>query len=419
MLLSLSLMLSTAGSGETGMALNPELIQIRRHLHKHPELSNRETETARYLEAQLRKLGVAEIITGVAHHGIVAVIRGSEPKGPVIAVRADMDALPVEEPVGLPFRSQNPGVMHACGHDVHMTVALGTVQELMERRKAQGNFPGTVVFLFQPAEEGAPPGEQGGAELVVKEGILERFGVQAILGLHSDPNLPVGHIGYTKGPILASSDRFEIVIRGKQTHGAFPHQGIDPVYLGSLVVLELQSIASRRIDPLDPIVVSVGIFQAGRRFNIIPETARLEGTVRTLNLDTRKKVPELMENIVQGITTGAGASYEFNYDEGPPVTENAPNLVDELLPVLQGVLGKERIHAVSPRMGAEDFAYYTQKIPGFYFWLGVRNPKREDITPLHSPEFYVDERSLTVGVKVMSAMVLKYLETHPENFDIP
>lgn len=419
MLLSLSLMLSTAGSGETGMALNPELIQIRRHLHKHPELSNRETETARYLEAQLRKLGVDEIITGVAHHGIVAVIRGSEPKGPVIAVRADMDALPVEEPVGLPFRSQNPGVMHACGHDVHMTVALGTVQELMERRKAQGNFPGTVVFLFQPAEEGAPPGEQGGAELVVKEGILERFGVQAILGLHSDPNLPVGHIGYTKGPILASSDRFEIVIRGKQTHGAFPHQGIDPVYLGSLVVLELQSIASRRIDPLDPIVVSVGVFQAGHRFNIIPETARLEGTVRTLNLDTRKKVPELMENIVQGITTGAGASYEFNYDEGPPVTENAPNLVDELLPVLQGVLGKERIHAVSPRMGAEDFAYYTQKIPGFYFWLGVRNPKREDITPLHSPEFYVDERSLTVGVKVMSAMVLKYLETHPENFDIP
>lgn len=419
MLLSLSLMLSTAGSGETGMALNPELIQIRRHLHKHPELSNRETETARYLEAQLRKLGVDEIITGVAHHGIVAVIRGSEPKGPVIAVRADMDALPVEEPVGLPFRSQNPGVMHACGHDVHMTVALGTVQELMERRKAQGNFPGTVVFLFQPAEEGAPPGEQGGAELVVKEGILERFGVQAILGLHSDPNLPVGHIGYTKGPILASSDRFEILIRGKQTHGAFPHQGIDPVYLGSLVVLELQSIASRRIDPLDPIVVSVGVFQAGHRFNIIPETARLEGTVRTLNLDTRKKVPELMENIVQGITTGAGASYEFNYDEGPPVTENAPNLVDELLPVLQGVLGKERIHAVSPRMGAEDFAYYTQKIPGFYFWLGVRNPKREDITPLHSPEFYVDERSLTVGVKVMSAMVLKYLETHPENFDIP
>ena len=390
---------------------NAWLVQTRRHLHRHPELSNREFATGKYLAEQLRAMGMDEVVTGIAGTGVLGILRGRSPR-PVIAVRADMDALPVDEPAGIPFRSQNPGVMHACGHDVHMTVALGTARTLIRWRDRGGSWPGTVIFLFQPAEEGPPPGEKGGAEEVVREGVLKKYHIGAILGLHSSPFHPAGVIGYARGPLLASADRFEILVKGKQTHGAFPHQGIDPIYLGAQIVTMLQSIVSRRVDPRDPVVISVGVFEAGRRFNIIPAVARLEGTVRTLNPKTRKQVPVWMENLVRGVTEAHGAAYEFHYDWGPPVTVNDAALVDELLPAAVEALGQDRVQPVEPVMGAEDFAFYAREIPGFYFWLGVRPPDQIAITPLHTPEFTADERSLAVGVQVMTRMVLKYLNDH-------
>lgn len=388
--------------------LAQELVSIRRHLHMYPELSNREFKTSAYIAETLRSMGMDEVITGVAKTGVVGILHGNKP-GPVVAVRADMDALPVDETIDVPYRSRNPGVKHACGHDVHMTVALGTARTLLEMRKAGMDIPGKVVFIFQPAEEGAPPGEEGGASLVVKEGILEKYNIEAIFGLHANPELPVGVVGYRAGPLLASSDRFEILIKGKQTHGAFPHLGIDPVYLGALVVVQLQGIVSRQMDPREPVVISVGIFEAGRRFNIIPDQARLVGTVRTLNPEIREQIPRRMETLIKGIVQSAGAQYTFQYQPGPPVTINSAELVEKMLPSIKDEIGESNVVEVKPVMGAEDFAFYAEKIPGFYFWLGVRNPADTEIHPLHSPEFDADERSLPVGVRVMTRLVLDYL----------
>jgi len=393
-------------------ALEARLVETRRHLHMYPELSNREFETAQFIAERLRALGLDEVRTGVARTGVVGILRGNRP-GPVVAVRADMDALPVEETLDVPYKSRRPGVKHACGHDVHMTVALGTAEVLVQWKREGRPLPGTVVFLFQPAEEGPPPGEEGGAALMIREGVLDQPKVQAILGLHAAPFLPVGTIAYTEGPILASADRFEVLIRGKQTHGAYPHQGIDPIYVGSQIVVNLQSILSRQLDPREPAVVSVGVFQAGNRFNIIPGEARLEGTVRTLREETRRRIPVLMEQIIRGITEAYGATYEFRYEAMTPVTVNATSLVQALLPVLQKLLGTEHVLRTEAQMGAEDFGFYAQKVPAFYFWLGVRNPDDPTIRMLHTPEFDADERSLAVGVRVMTNLVLYYLATAP------
>ncbi len=413
------------GSGLTASGAHPvalrdivqsfasELVAIRRHLHMYPELSNRETKTAAYLAERLRAMGIDEVVTGVARTGVIGILKGTAP-GPVVAVRADMDALPVDEVIDVPYKSRNPGVKHACGHDVHMTVALGTAMTLIRLRQSGVSIPGTVVFLFQPAEEGAPPGEEGGAALMVKEGVLEKYGIQAIFGLHSNPELVAGTVGYRAGPLLASSDRFEIIIEGKQTHGAYPHLGIDPIYLGSQVVVQLQGIVSRRLDPREPAVVTVGIFEAGRRFNIIPDRARLEGTVRTLNPELRKRMPALIEQVVKGVVETAGARYQFTYQPMAPVTVNDAHLVKRMVPSMKKELGDANVFEVEPVMGAEDFAYYAERIPGMYYWLGVRDPKDPVIRPLHSPEFDVDERSLPIGVRVMTRLVLDYLTQPPK-----
>ncbi len=391
-------------------ALEARLVETRRHLHMYPELSNREFQTSEFIAERLRDLGLDEVRTGIARTGVVGVLRGDRP-GPVVAVRADMDALPVEETLDVPYKSRNPGVKHACGHDVHMTVALGTAEVLVQWKRAGRPLPGTVVFLFQPAEEGPPPGEEGGAPQMIREGALDRPRVQAILGLHASPFFPVGTVAYTEGPILASSDRFEVRILGKQTHGAYPHQGIDPIYVGSQVVVNLQSILSRQLDPREPAVVSVGVFQAGNRFNIIPGEARLEGTVRALHEETRRRIPALMEQVVRGITEAYGAKYEFRYEAMTPVTVNDASLVRALLPALQKLLGTDRVVRTEAQMGAEDFAFYAQRVPAFYFWLGVRAPDDPTVRMLHTPEFDVDERSIGVGVRVMTTLVLHYLHT--------
>ncbi len=390
-----------------------QLVRIRRHLHMYPELSNREFRTAAYIAERLRAIGLDEVRTGIARTGVVGILRGNRP-GPVIAVRADMDALPVEETIDVPYKSRHAGVKHACGHDAHMTVALGTAMVLTAWKRAGHPLPGTVVFIFQPAEEGPPPGEEGGASLMVREGVLDDPPVEAIFGLHVSPLLPVGTVGFARGPILAAASRFEIRIHGKQTHGAYPHLGVDPIYIGALIVTALQSIVSRSLDPREAAVVSVGIFQAGNRFNIIPEEARLVGTIRTLNDEVHRQVVERIRNIVDRITSAYGATYEFHTSLTIPVTRNDPDLVNAVLPAIQAALGSDRVQEVMPQMGAEDFAFYAQKIPGFYFWLGVWNPENPEIHMLHTPKFDIDERALPIGVRAMSSVVLHYLWTHAE-----
>ncbi|MBI1982584.1 MAG: amidohydrolase [Acidobacteria bacterium] len=389
-------------------ALRPKLIEMRRDFHMHPELSNREERTSRVVADRLRALGLDEVKTGVAGHGIVALLKGARP-GPVVAVRADMDALPIQETIEVPYKSQNPGVKHACGHDVHMTVQLG-VAEILSKMREQ--IPGTIKFVFQPAEEGAPAGEEGGAALMIKEGALENPRPQAIFGLHVLPSIEVGKIGTNSGPAMASADRFLVTLRGKKVHGAYPHRGVDTVVVASECVLALQTIRSRRIDTLDPLVISVGSIHGGNRFNIIADEVKLEGTVRTLNEDVRRRVQQLMHETLAGVTSAYGASFDMVYKEGAAVTYNDPQLVEETLPTMRRVLGESNVLAPRPQMGAEDFSYFARTIPGFYYFLGVGNEAKGITAMWHTPEFDVDEESLVVGVNVMSNVLLDYLEHH-------
>ena len=391
-------------------ALRPKLIEMRRDFHMHPDLSNREERTSRVVAERLRDLGLDEVKTGVGKYGIVALLKGGRP-GPVVAVRADMDALPIQETIDVPYKSQNPGVKHACGHDVHMTVELG-VAEILSRMREQ--IPGTIKFIFQPAEEGAPAGEEGGAALMIKEGALENPRPQAIFGLHVLPSIEVGKIGTHSGPAMASADRFLVTLRGKKVHGAYPHRGVDTVVVGSECVMALQTIRSRRIDTLDPLVISVGSIHGGNRFNIIADEVKLEGTVRTLNEDVRRRVQQLMRETLAGVTSAYGASFDMEYEEGAAVTYNDPQLVEETLPTMRRVLGESNVLAPRPQMGAEDFSYFARVIPGFYYFLGVGNEAKGITAMWHTPEFDVDEESLVVGVKVMASVLLDYLQRHAE-----
>jgi amidohydrolase len=388
--------------------LRPKLIETRRDFHMHPELSNREVRTSQVVAERLRALGLDEVKTGVGKYGVVALLKGAKP-GPVVAVRADMDALPIQETIDVPYKSQNPGVKHACGHDVHMTVELG-VAEILSRMREQ--IPGTIKFIFQPAEEGAPPGEEGGAALMIKEGALENPRPQVIFGLHVLPTIEVGKIGTISGPAMASADRFLVTIHGKKVHGAYPHLGVDAVVVASECVLALQTIRSRRIDTLEPLVISVGSIHGGNRFNIIADEVKLEGTVRTLNEDVRRHVQQLMRETLAGVTSAYGASFEMQYEEGAAVTYNNPQLVEETLPTMRRVLGDSNVLTPRPQMGAEDFSYFARVVPGFYYFLGVRNEAKGITAMLHTPEFDVDEESLVVGVKVMSNVLLDYLDHH-------
>lgn len=392
---------------QTVESLRQQLITQRRDFHMHPELSNREERTARVVAERLRALGL-EVKTNVARHGIIALLRGAKP-GPVVAVRADMDALPIQETIDVPYRSQNPGVKHACGHDVHMTVQLG-VAEVLSRMKDQ--IAGTVKFIFQPAEEGAPSGEEGGARLMVKEGVLENPRPQAIFGLHTMPSIEAGQIAYHSGPAMASSDRLLITIRGKKSHGAQPHLGIDAVVVASECVLALQTIRSRRIDPLEPLVITIGTIKGGDRNNIIADEVRMEGTMRALSEDVRKRAQELIRETLAGVTSGYGAEFDLKFDGPNPVTYNEPALVAETLPSIRRVIGEANLITPKPFMPAEDFSYYQKVVPGFFYFLGVGNKAKGITAAWHTAEFDVDEESLIVGVKVMANVLLDYLDRH-------
>jgi metal-dependent amidase/aminoacylase/carboxypeptidase family protein len=367
----------------------PAVIECRRDVHAHPELANREERTARVVAERLKAIGLDEIKTGVAHHGVVALIRGSKP-GPCVALRADMDALPIQERTGLPFASQNEGVMHACGHDAHTAMLLGAAQVLTQMRDV---MPGTVKLIFQPAEEGTPPGEQGGAKLMIAEGALEKPHVSAIFGMHVNPELPTGKLGYRCGALLAAVDRFKVTVHGKQSHAAMPWLGVDPIVASAQIVTAIQTIASRNIDARQPVVVSVGVFRAGQAWNIIPEEVVLEGTIRS------------------HAASAFGTSAEIEFDDYGPVVWNDPKLGPEVKKSLARAVGEGNVVEVQPVMGGEDFAHYAQAVPGFYIFLGVQNANVGAVHPPHTPEFTVDEAALVIGVRTHCLMALDYLRS--------
>jgi len=392
--------------------VTPQIVEIRHEIHRNPELGNREAETARRVAEHLRSLGL-EVQTGVAHTGVVGILRGGQP-GPVVAVRADMDALPVTEQTDLPFKStvrteylgKEVGVGHACGHDIHTSVAMGVASVLAEMRD---DLPGTVKFVFQPAEEGPPPGEEGGAKLMIKEGVLSGDPQpEAIFGLHSFPDLEVGQLGYQEGPAMAAVDHFLIELHGKQSHGAYPHLSVDPVVMASQAVMALQTIRSRNLPALEPSVVTVGIVRGGERFNIIPGSVHLEGTVRTFHSDIRAEVERRMREILDGVTRAAGGSYEMEYRSNAPATINDPDLARRVRPGMEHAVGADHVIEVEPTMAGEDFAYFANEIPGFYFRLGVVEPGTES-GGLHTPTFRASDDAVPVGIRAMASVVLEYL----------
>jgi amidohydrolase len=389
-----------------------ETIEMRRQIHQYPELGNREFKTAELVAEHLKKLGF-EVQTGVAHTGVVGILRGGRP-GPVVGVRADMDALPVTEDTPYPFKStvrttylgQEVGVSHACGHDIHTAVQLGVASVLASMRD---DIPGTVKFIFQPAEEGPPPGEEGGASLMVEEDVLANPRPAAIFGLHTFSEMEVGRVGYTVGPALAAVDHFKITIHGKQAHGAAPHLSIDPVVMASQAVTALQTIRSRNLPPLEPSVVTVGIIRGGTRFNIIPGEVRMEGTVRTYNPDVRDAVERRMDEILAGITQAGGGTYELNYDRGTPATINDIALSEQMAPTLERVVGNDKVDLLEPTMGGEDFAYFANEVPGFFFRLGMVAPGTTS-GGHHTPDFQADDSSIPVGMRAMANVLMDYLE---------
>jgi amidohydrolase len=390
------------------------LIEWRRHIHEHPELSNREVETAKFVAERLSAMGLSPR-TGVAGHGVVAVLEGGRP-GPVIALRADMDALPVAEQVDLPFASHATGtyeghtvpVMHACGHDAHTAILLAAAEVLAGVRD---RLPGTIVLLFQPAEEGVPADERpAGAEKMVAEGVLERPRVEAVFGLHVMAPMLAGTIGYRPGPMLAAADSFSILVHGRQTHGSKPWAGIDPILVGSEIVGALQAIVAREIDlTREPAVVSVGQFDAGVRNNIIPDTARLVGTVRTYDEAMQADIHARIRRIAESVAAAHGATVEVSIEPQVPVTINDPALVEKMLPTLERTF-PGRVSETPKITGAEDFSYYARKVPGMFIFLGV-TPADQMATAAsnHSPRFYVEESALPTGVRALVQMAADYL----------
>ena len=387
----------------------PAVVEVRRDIHRHPELGFREKRTAGLVADKLRALKFDEVRTGVGVTGVVGVLKGGRP-GPVVAIRADMDALPVPELIDVPYKSTVPNVKHACGHDGHTSMALG-VAEIFTRLRAE--LPGTVVFLFQPAEEGDPDGGPSGARRVLDDWPLQNPTPTAIFGLHVQPEMRVGQLGYVSGAAMASSDRFSVKIVGKQTHGAMPHTGIDPVPIAAEVISAFQTIPSRQIDARTPTVVSVGMINGGSRYNIIADSVTLTGTVRSLKKDGPETVKSMMDAILKGVTASRGATYTLEYSQNAPVTYNDPSLVNASLPALSSVVGADSLVAAPPQMVAEDFAYYQQKIPGFYFFLGVANPDKKITAMWHTEYFDLDEDALKIGMRAMATVVSDYLHRGP------
>ena len=394
--------------------VNAKVVGWRRDIHQHPELGNREFRTSKLVADHLRALGI-EVRTGVGHTGVIGILKGGKP-GPVVALRADMDALPVTEPDGLPFASkerttyngQDVGVMHACGHDNHTAILMG-VAEVLSGVKAR--LPGTVMFIFQPAEEGAPTGEKGGAELMLAEGAFDGPKPDAVFGLHVVPG-PVGQIRYRVGATMASADKFTIVVRGRQTHGAQPWNGVDPISTAALVINGLQTIVSRQTDlTAGAAIVTVGSIHGGVRNNIIPDSVVMLGTIRTFDSTERRLIADRVTRTAQDIAASAGATADVTIERQYPVVMNDPRLVARMLPTLRRAAGDSNVVEGRPVTGSEDFSFYAQRVPGFYFFLGVTPPGVDWHTaaPNHSPKFFADEDALPIGVRVMSHVAVDYL----------
>lgn len=402
--------------------LDDQVVAWRRHFHEHPELSNREYDTAEYVAEHLRSLGM-EVQTGVAHTGVVGILRG-EQDGPVVGLRADMDGLPVPERADLPFASEATGeyngetvpVSHACGHDTHMAMLMGVAEVLAAHRD---ELAGTVKFIFQPAEEGAPEGEEGGAELMVEEGVLENPDVDAVFALHIISTQKLGTIEVRPGGMWASVDDFRITVHGEQSHGAYPWQSVDPIVTSAQIINSLQTVVSRNHDVTEtPAVVTVGKIQAGVRSNIVPEEAEMVGTIRALDPEARQHIHERVRTIATNTAEamGATAEVEIPMSVSYPVTVNDPDLTAEMVPVLSSVIGDENVSAGKPVTGAEDFAFFAREVPGVYLRLGGRpeGVSAEEAPDHHTPDFYVDDSQLEVGVRAMTAMALQYLREHAE-----
>lgn len=389
--------------------ISPAVVELRRDFHAHPELSNREERTGRLVAERLRALGL-EVRHPVAKTGVVGVLVGGRPGG-VVALRADMDALPIEETKELPFKSRNLGVMHACGHDAHTAILLGAAEVLSGLR---ARLPGTVVFLFQPAEEGAPAGEAGGASLMVKEGALDAPKVEAVFGLHVGGWTAAGQAGYTDGPIFASSDGFTIEVEGRTVHGAQPHMGLDPIPVASEIVLALQTIVSRQIDGRRPRVLTIGRIQGGTRLNIIAGRVSMEGTMRTHDATVRAEMKARLARTVKGVAEAHGTTATLRFaDEG-----NAPTVNDQALARGVGIPALERVFGagalpVEPQMVAEDFPSYAEKAPTFFFLLGTRNDAKGIGSVNHTPDFDVDEEALPLGVRAMATLAWDFLSRGP------
>ncbi len=399
-------------------AVEARVIEWRRDVHQHPELSNREFRTSKLIAEHLRGLGIA-VQTEVAHTGVVGLLKGAKP-GPVIALRADMDGLPVVERVDLPFASkvrstyngQDVGVMHACGHDTHVAILMGTAQVLAGLRE---EIAGTVKFIFQPAEEGAPKGEDGGAGMMIREGVLKNPEVDAVFGLHITQGWETGHVAFRPMGMMASAQRFDVTVTGRQTHAAQPWAGIDPIVVGAQIVLGLQTIVSRQTDiTVAPAVITVGTFQGGVRNNIVPDSVQMSGTIRTFDPDVREEIHKRIRRTVTKIAESAGATAEVDISPGVPVTFNDPGLTDRMRGTLERVIGSDRISQAPLITGAEDFSFYQEEVPGFFFFLGGRPPEvpRSEAIPNHSPLFYVDEAALVTGVRAMAHLAVDYLEMH-------
>jgi len=398
-------------------AVNARVIAWRRDIHQHPELGNRETRTAKLVADHLRALGL-DVKTGIATTGVTAILKGGKP-GPRIALRADMDALPVTERNELPFaskatstfRGETVGVMHACGHDAHTSILMGVAEALVSMK---AELPGEVMFIFQPAEEGQPDGEKGGAPQMLAEGLFKDFKPEAIFGLHVWSTLYAGEVGYRSGPAMAASDRFRIVVKGRQTHGARPWGGVDPIVAAAAVVSSAQSIVSRRLDlTLQPAVLSFGSIKGGIRFNIIPDSVELIGTIRTYDPGMRQQIFAELKRVAENVAEAHGASAETWIPDitGNPALVNDAKLVQRSLPSLQRAVGADKVVSMPLITAAEDFSYYAEEVPGFYFFIGSTPIGQNTATAPsnHSPEFFLDESALSVGTRSLLQVSLDYL----------
>ena len=383
----------------------PQVVATRRDIHQHPELGFKETRTAALVADRLRALKFDEVRTGIGGTGVVGILKGGKP-GKVVALRADMDALPIQEAITPEYKSLVPNVNHSCGHDGHTSMLLG-VADVMSRMRA--DLPGTLMFVFQPAEEGDPDGGETGALRMVKAGAFANPKPEAIFGIHLDPQIPVGQVGAHSGPSMASASRFTLKVIGKKTHGAMPHTGIDPIPIAAEIVSAFQTIPARQVDAQTPMVLTVGSISGGNRYNVVADSVEMQGTVRTFTPDGPTVVKAKMEAILKGVTSAYGASYELNYFNNAPVTFNEAKLAAASTAALQTALGADKVLKPALQMVSEDFAFYQQQIPGFYFFVGIKN-EAKGITAMWHTEFYnMDEDALKVGVRSMSAVVLDYL----------